>query len=285
MLAIPLLYTNNLPADALSIQNRILQNSEPTQLMGLVIYDEAHKIWHSTFLPGNQINQQFEPNTFKRLQQLIQAGESYYFVFNVKLSSFEFISPEIKTVLGYDADSMDITLFLSLIHPDDQPYFLNFEHAVQDFLQGLPGDTALRYKLRYDFRIRNARQQYIRLLHQMVILQLDEGANYKTLGIHSDITYLKDQGKPVLSFIGLDGESSYTNVDVKEIYSLRKGPLTNRECEIVCALANGLQSKEIADNLFISKTTVDKHRRNILAKTNTASTTELVAKAIREGWI
>lgn len=253
--------------------------------MGLVIYEEAHKIWHTTFLEGNQTNQQLEPNTHKRLQQLIQAGESYYFIFNVRLSSFEFISPEIKSVLGYESDQMDITLFLSLIHPDDQPYFLNFEHAVQDFLQRLPVQKALRYKLRYDFRIRHANQQYVRLLHQMVILQLDEGIKYTTLGIHSDITHLKEQGKPVLSFIGLDGEPSYTNVNVKEIYAPRKGILSNRECEIVCALASGLQSKEIAENLFISKTTVDKHRRNILTKTKTASTAELVAKAIREGWI
>ncbi|WP_276481728.1 LuxR C-terminal-related transcriptional regulator [Paraflavitalea pollutisoli] len=253
--------------------------------MGLVIYDEAQKIWHTTWLQGNEVNKQVELHGYKRLQQLFQAGESYYFIFNVKLSVFEFISPEMKSVLGYDADSMDITFFLSLIHPDDQPYFLNFERAIQEFLQPLPTERALKYKLRYDFRIRNAQQQYIRLLHQMIILQLDEGINYKTLGFHSDITYLKELGKPVLSFIGLDGEPSYTNVDVKEIYSSRKGILSNRESEIVCALANGLQSKEIAETLFISKTTVDKHRRNILAKTNTASTAELVAKAIREGWI
>lgn len=253
--------------------------------MGLVIYEEAHKIWHTTALQGNRTNPQYELHAHKRLHQLFQAGESYYFLFNVRLAAFEFVSPEIATVLGYAADRMNISLFLSLIHPDDQPYFLNFEHAVREFLQQLPVERALRYKLRYDFRIRHAQQHYVRLLHQMVILQHDEGQSYTTFGVHSDITHLKEKGKPVLSFIGLEGEPSFMNVDVQEVHALRKGILSNRECEIVCALADGLQSKEIADILFISKTTVDKHRRNMLTKTNTTSTAELVAKAIREGWI
>jgi DNA-binding NarL/FixJ family response regulator len=52
--------------------------------------------------------------------------------------------------------------------------------------------------------------------------------------------------------------------------------LTIREIEIIKCLASGLNSSEIAGKLFISENTVETHRRNILRKTNTHSTIELI---------
>jgi len=53
--------------------------------------------------------------------------------------------------------------------------------------------------------------------------------------------------------------------------------LTTRELEILPLFAEGLQSYEIADRLFISKNTVDRHRQNIMAKLGKRSVTELAA--------
>jgi DNA-binding CsgD family transcriptional regulator len=46
-----------------------------------------------------------------------------------------------------------------------------------------------------------------------------------------------------------------------------------------------LSSKQIATELSISPFTVETHRKNLLAKTETSSTGQLIAKAIREGWV
>ena len=43
-------------------------------------------------------------------------------------------------------------------------------------------------------------------------------------------------------------------------------PFTKREQEIILCVETGLCSKQIAQRLFISKNTVDTHRRNILKK-------------------
>lgn len=52
--------------------------------------------------------------------------------------------------------------------------------------------------------------------------------------------------------------------------------LTKREIDIVKEIGNGLTSKEIADKLFISKKTVDNHRKSIMMKTNTKNTAALI---------
>ncbi len=61
--------------------------------------------------------------------------------------------------------------------------------------------------------------------------------------------------------------------------------LTKREKEIISLLVNGKTSKEIANELFISKNTVDTHRRNILEKTGLRSTVELAGFAHRNGLV
>ncbi|WP_418990986.1 response regulator [Alistipes sp.] len=58
-------------------------------------------------------------------------------------------------------------------------------------------------------------------------------------------------------------------------------PLSEREREILVAVCRGLSNQEIADELFISKRTVDKHRANILEKTGCKNTASLVVYAIR----
>lgn len=52
--------------------------------------------------------------------------------------------------------------------------------------------------------------------------------------------------------------------------------LSQRELSVLHLVTKGLSSKEIADKLFISKHTVDTHRRNILHKTNCKNATELI---------
>jgi DNA-binding NarL/FixJ family response regulator len=56
--------------------------------------------------------------------------------------------------------------------------------------------------------------------------------------------------------------------------------LSQRELEILELICKGLSNIEIADELNISKRTVDKHRSNILSKTDTKNTASLVMFAV-----
>ncbi len=58
-------------------------------------------------------------------------------------------------------------------------------------------------------------------------------------------------------------------------------PLSERETEVLIEICRGYSNQEIADKLFISKRTVDKHRANILEKTGCRNTASLVYFAIK----
>ncbi len=62
---------------------------------------------------------------------------------------------------------------------------------------------------------------------------------------------------------------------------LSKNILTDREREILQLVAEGMTSQEIADMLCISSSTVDTHRKHIMAKLDIHSVAGLVKYAIR----
>ena len=61
--------------------------------------------------------------------------------------------------------------------------------------------------------------------------------------------------------------------------------LSQRESEILLHICRGESNSEIADSLFISKRTVDKHRANLLSKTGCRNTAALVMYAIKNNII
>jgi DNA-binding NarL/FixJ family response regulator len=62
-------------------------------------------------------------------------------------------------------------------------------------------------------------------------------------------------------------------------------PLSPRELEVVKLIAEGSTSEEIAEQLFISKKTVDRHRSNVLEKLGMRNRVELTRYAIRRGLV
>ena len=57
--------------------------------------------------------------------------------------------------------------------------------------------------------------------------------------------------------------------------------LSEREIEVLNHLCQGLTNAEIADKIFISQRTVEGHRANLLKKTNTKNTVQLIMFAIK----
>ena len=66
---------------------------------------------------------------------------------------------------------------------------------------------------------------------------------------------------------------------------LERGPLTERESEVLGLLSKGLANKQIAVTLGISEHTVKFHVSSIYTKLNVTNRTEAVRAGLRGGWI
>jgi DNA-binding CsgD family transcriptional regulator len=227
-----------------------------------------------------------EQDFYKKLLNFFLIGDSYYFIINHQSLAIEFVSKEVEDVLGYHPYEFNIQFMNAKLHPDDRSWFLAFGKSIVDFFSKLSIEKIMKYKVRFDIRFRKLNGDYARILYQGMLLEHDEHGRFlRTLSAHTDITDLKQEGIPVLSFIGLDGEPSYHNVDLSHIYIESKEDLTRREKQVLRLLIEGKLSKEISNILNISKQTVDTHRKNMLHKKNLSNTGELIGKAIRYGWI
>jgi DNA-binding CsgD family transcriptional regulator len=123
----------------------------------------------------------------------------------------------------------------------------------------------------------------MRILQQALTIQTnEEGAVIRVLDVHTDISHLKKENGSTLSFIGLEGEPSIFDYANSEKFSTTKVKLTRKETEILWLLTAGKTSFEIADELFISKSTVDTHRKNMLRKTKCSSMVELAIMYMKD---
>jgi DNA-binding CsgD family transcriptional regulator len=249
---------------------------------------EVYKVWSkiSGSLTNNPLQLAAEIEHYRKISNFFQVGDFYYLIFNLTYLDLEYVSPHILSVLGYAPEAYTMNTFIDIMHPDDRPWCLAFEQKTLVFLSQLPIELLVKYKVRYDVRLKHIRGHYVRILHQSAVVEHDDtGKIFRTFCVHTDISHLKSEGLPKLSFIGMDGATSFIDVDVQQAISSSQDLLTNREKEILRHIIEGKLSKEIAEELNITVQTVESHRKNMVRKTGLKNSAELIAVAIRKGWI
>ena len=90
-----------------------------------------------------------------------------------------------------------------------------------------------------------------------------------------DVIEMNDNKQKVVSKIfSLLSDTSFTQEKNENV------ELSNREIDVLVALAKGMTNKEISDKLFISVHTVITHRKNIIRKTGIKSVSGLTVYAL-----
>ena len=79
--------------------------------------------------------------------------------------------------------------------------------------------------------------------------------------------------------------SSEASVTMRENKDAQIPVITRREKEVLKLIAEGLTNKQMAEKLFISTTTVDTHRNNLLSKFNVKNTANLIRMAVQFDFI
>lgn len=252
--------------------------------------DLIYGIWDSH---DNYISKKSNPLKNFNLNELIASFfcPSTYYVYIIDFPSrkFHFVSHHTYGIFGLAPEEYHLETLLERVHPEDIEFVTACEQQVFNFITNLKPGKVVKYKINYCLRLKVKNGSYRMFLHQALALNTHEsGTLDKVLGIHSDIHHISTENNHKISFIGLNGEPSFLEMDVGANFKKENSsanPFSRRELDVIKLLAKGDGSKEIADKLHISLETVTTHRKNILAKTNCRNTTELVAECIKKGYL
>jgi DNA-binding CsgD family transcriptional regulator len=67
--------------------------------------------------------------------------------------------------------------------------------------------------------------------------------------------------------------------------SARPNPISQSERKVLRLIADGMNSKQIAEKLYLSEHTVRNHRKNMLQKLECSTSSEMIKKCILNGWL
>lgn len=234
---------------------------------------------------------------FKRFASLFALGNSYLYIVNLHDFELEYVSESVKSFVGMDAGEVELKDLLKTVLPEELESINLKSRVINDFYTSfLEKDDVLDYKNMFSYRMKDPSGHVRTMLYQAIPLSvLDNGTPEHVLCIQTDVTHLKVPSTCDVSFINMNGEKSFFNVEVSkgkfdpQACEGRKKDLselfTEREMQIVVRLSRGMNADQIAEDLNLSPHTIKTHRRNILHKSGCNNTTELVAKCLTTGLI
>ena len=219
------------------------------------------------------------------LLQMAKINRTCTFVVDVYKCRYAFASSNFSDLLGYDSHKI-ATLekqgdyLESRIHPDDRQQLEAFQIRLGEFIYSLPAAERNNYCNIYSFRVRNIRQQYVRVISKHQVMEQDAaGKAWLILG-NMDISPNQEETDGV--------DCTALNLRNGEMFSPSLPPrrqpiLTPRETEILHLIQEGLLSKEIAHKLCISIHTVNIHRQNLLHKLGVQNSIEAINAGLESG--
>jgi PAS domain S-box-containing protein len=193
------------------------------------------------------------------------------FIFDLRRRKHTWTNKKLYRLLGYThKDISQDGEFISrdLFHPDDRPVF---EQGLRDLTAGNKKHCA------GIIRLRHREGRWIWIYTDCVVFGCDDrGAPVSVLGVALDILR------------HLDGTHHFDELR-KDLLLSRDGHLLNslsqREVDVLRLLALGHSSLKIAEQLGISKNTVDTHRRNLSLKLGLKSVAMMTCFAIENGLV
>jgi len=197
-----------------------------------------------------------------------------FFYFSEKFdSSFGFNRPE--TLTNFD-------WFVLRFHPQD---FIITDASIKtlEIIRNSPIEIRKDFMFTSEVRIKNNENNWIRLLSQEHIIELDKKGNVWLIMMLIDISPIRDLNYP--------GSAALSNKITKEIIFSIESPkddqsiISKREQDVLKLIAKGDASKAIAEKLFISTNTVNNHRKNAIKKLNVKNSSEAIVKALKLGII
>lgn len=216
---------------------------------------------------------------------LFSLGPYFTYSFDIRLSSYLQISPEIEFVLGYRPEIIKregISFLDRAVHPEDKEVTLMLHAKAWEFILQKPPHTRMEYCMSMDYRILKENGEYIRLLQQNCVLHTDGLGNILQMyGICTNISHWNKNQDITLTIKRRNGETYCFKASPQIIYDEELNKISPREREVIQQICRGQNTSQISDRLHISPHTVSTHRKAILRKLGIKGTAALVRFATK----
>jgi DNA-binding CsgD family transcriptional regulator len=213
-------------------------------------------------------------------------GNQFFYINDFTNGTNIYVHPNAESITGYSSDEfLNFGRIYELMHPDDCEFVFEFSKRSVLFTKNYKKELLEKpfdHLFSIDFRLKHKEGHYIRLNRQTTCLKTDkEGNMVFALVFFTDITHIRHGGSYNIHW---QCEKQYVFYFEDLIRKFKKDyAITKREKEVLSKLADGASASEIARLLFVSESTVISHRKNMLHKTGTRNTAELVKLAIEKG--
>jgi DNA-binding CsgD family transcriptional regulator len=215
------------------------------------------------------------------LTDIMIKSNQFYLFYDLYKRQRIFLHPNIEKILGVKAEFFDIPNLFSHIHPVDRNYICPI--AINAIHSSFKNKQVREFEDVFlcDYRFKKEKS-YIRLLTEYSCAAKDKKGNVLVaLLMFSDITGIKDSKR-----VGYAYHGNMTGFYLPKLESLNGNCLFSlSEVRVLELLSQGLESKQIAGDLCLSRHTVDTHRRRMLHKSCSKNTVELIEFARRTGVI
>jgi DNA-binding CsgD family transcriptional regulator len=191
--------------------------------------------------------------------------------YNIYSDIDKFYTSGLKELLGYTDKTLTLEQLFDMMHPEDIPKIYQAIKRAIDFFP----DQSITYNNSsciFTYRLKHKDGRYITILKDTRALYLNNGKIGAHVNRLNNITNL--------NIPKVKAWCSINNKTYPLINNKFEKLFTKREKEILKLLAHGKTSEEISACLNIEKSTVDKHRQNLLSKANVENTMQLVAFSI-----
>jgi len=194
----------------------------------------------------------------------------FYIVMDIPRQKFLAVSPSFSYITGYDQDMLircGPEFWYSLYHPQEVNIRKLVHAKMLRFYQAIAPDEKLAFQYSTDLKLRCFDGQYIRLICFLVCLKMDKNLQPEyLLCSFADITHVDDNNSVTLSMHKWNGGTDRFECVHHFSYQIDETDLTKREKQVDNLIKEGLTTKEIAQRLNLSDSTVNSHRKEINRK-------------------
>jgi DNA-binding CsgD family transcriptional regulator len=208
------------------------------------------------------------------LEEIMKVKDQFFYIGDLFLFKIIYTSKRSLDMMGIKPADLSGIKYFQAIHPDElNRYNLGRATLLKIAHELLTEEKGCRL-LSSNYRMKNAEGKYSNFLNQFFIFY--SAIPYKsvfTLKVQTNIDWFRNYKHRHHYYLGTD--LSYFRYPDPELLS-QGSIFSEHEFKIIELLEQGFNSKQIAENLFLSPHTVNTHRRNILSKSGCSSMPELI---------